>query len=227
MKASIIIRAYNAEATLARAIDSTLHQNFPSDQYEVIIINDGSTDGTQTVARCFEKDKRVRVIFQENRGHIEAANRGFVESRGLYVTLLDSDDEFLPTLLSNLIAEFEKDPEIDFAYSDYKEEYNGMERDVHVKHLLETTGIGVIYRKNRLKKAGLWNNTLLFPEYDLILRTSGRWKSAYVPKPLFIYHRRTKSLTGDGTYEERGRAQLISLHPDKIDEISHIRSYAL
>lgn len=227
MKASIIIRAYNAEATLARAIESALHQDFPSDQYEIIVINDGSIDGTQTVAQRFEKDKRIRVISQENKGHIEAANRGFVESRGQYVTLLDSDDEFLPTLLSRAIAEFEKDSDIDLVYTDYKEEYNGTERDVRVKHVFETTGAGVVYRKDSLEKAGWWNNTLLFPEYDLILRTAGRWKSTYVPEPLFIYHRRKKSLTGDGTYEERGKAQLISLHPDKTDEISLIRSYAL
>ncbi len=227
MKVSIIIRAYNSETTLARAIESALHQDFPSDQYEVIVLDDGSTDGTQTVAKRFEKDKRIRYIFQENKGHIAAANRGFKESQGLYVTLLDADDEFLPTLLSTMIAEFEKDSEIDLVYSDYKEEYNGTERGVRVKHVLETTGAGIIYRKDRLEEVGLWNKDLLFPECDLILRTSSRWKFAYVPEPLFIYHRRTNSLTGDGTYEERGRAQLISLHPDKIDEISHIRSYAL
>src|SRR3989344_1577694 len=217
MKASIIIRAYNAEETLARAIESALRQDFPSDQYEIIVINDGSTDGTQTVAQRFEKDKRIRVISQENKGHIEAANRGFVESRGRYITLLDSDDEFLPTLLSSMIAEFEKDSDIDFVYADYKEEYNGTERDVQVKHLLETVGAGVMYRKDSLEKAGWWNSNLLFPEYDLMLRTAGRWKLAHLHEPLFIYHRRTNSLTVDGTYEERGRAQLISLYPDKTD----------
>src|SRR3989344_7815793 len=94
MKVSIIIRAYNNQDTINRALSSTLNQNFPKDQFEIIVINDGSKDKTGEILRKYESRPNIIIFNQENKGAIEAANQGFGKSRGKYEVLLDGDDTF-------------------------------------------------------------------------------------------------------------------------------------
>lgn len=99
MKLSIIIPAYNAEAYLPQCLDSILAQEHQD--YEVIVVDDGSTDGT---AALLERYPDVKVIHQENRGMSTARNRGLDEARGEYILFVDSDDLLTDGALETLVA---------------------------------------------------------------------------------------------------------------------------
>jgi len=110
---SVIMPAYNAEEYIAAAIESVLIQNYI--HFELVIINDGSTDNTEEIIACF-KDKRIKYFRQENRGLAGAHNAGIKQSQGEFVIKLDSDDMMTPDFISRHIQEFEKHPEADLVY---------------------------------------------------------------------------------------------------------------
>ena len=104
---SIIVPFYNMEKYLSRCIDSILNQDYQL--YELIIINDGSTDNSDKICQEYiKKDSRIKYIKQENRGISESRNRGIKESSGKYISFIDSDDivspKYLSTLYENLIT---------------------------------------------------------------------------------------------------------------------------
>jgi len=100
MKLSIIIPAYNAEAYLPQCLDSILAQEHRG--CEVIVVDDGSTDGT---AALLERYPDVKVVHQENHGMSTARNRGLDEARGEYILFVDSDDLLTDGALEALVAE--------------------------------------------------------------------------------------------------------------------------
>lgn len=105
---SVIMPAYNAETFIARAIDSVLSQTYPD--FELIVVDDGSTDATKERVLSFS-DERIRYVYQKNGGVSAARNQGILESRGEYICFLDSDDEWRPEHLSVLFALTEKYPD--------------------------------------------------------------------------------------------------------------------
>src|SRR6476646_7452478 len=91
---SVVIPTHNRAYCLAEAIDSALHQTYPN--VEVIVIDDGSTDGTPALmAERYGADARVRYVPQAKSGTNIARNHGLRLTRGDYIALLDSDDAFL------------------------------------------------------------------------------------------------------------------------------------
>jgi len=92
-KISIIIPSYNRQNLLPKAIDSLLGQTYP--YFEIIIVDDGSTDNTRTVLKKY-LDDRIRYVYQENGGPAAARNRGIKEARYSLLAFLDSDDWFAP-----------------------------------------------------------------------------------------------------------------------------------
>src|SRR5690606_3582246 len=111
---SVIIPAYNAGRWLADAVNSVLAQTFGD--WEVIIVNDGSTDNTSEIARNFA-DSRIRVIDQRNAGVSAARNAGLDAALGSFITFLDADDALLPACLS-MKLEGLKQAETDWVFAD-------------------------------------------------------------------------------------------------------------
>jgi glycosyltransferase involved in cell wall biosynthesis len=105
--ASIVIPAYNAERYLGEAIESALAQNYAP--RETIVVDDGSGDGTNAVARSYPE---VKLLVQENAGPAAARNRGFAVSRGEFVAFHDADDMLPPEKLSVQIGEMLADPTV-------------------------------------------------------------------------------------------------------------------
>lgn len=103
-KVSVIIPAYNSAFYLGEAIDSVLNQTFQD--FEIIIIDDGSTDGTKAIVEKYLNcpQPKVRYCYQENNGPGAARNMGIKEARGEYLAFLDSDDLFLPGFLEECVA---------------------------------------------------------------------------------------------------------------------------
>ena len=109
---TVIIGAYNAARYVGEAIESVLAQTH--DRIELIVVDDGSTDGTGEVAESY--GDAVRCIRQENGGMAAARNRGVGEARGDYLAFLDADDRFPPDKLRTQLAAFAADPSLDVVY---------------------------------------------------------------------------------------------------------------
>ncbi len=114
-KFSVIIASFNAAATLAQAIDSVLAQSYPA--YEIIIIDDGSTDNTAAVVSRY--GSKVRYFFQQNTGVSGARNNGAQLANGDWLAFLDADDHYYPHRLAQHQALLQQHPEVDFLIGDY------------------------------------------------------------------------------------------------------------
>ena len=99
MKFSVVIPLYNKAHYIEATIRSVLNQTCTD--YEVLVVDDGSKDGSLTLARKFESD-RVRIIPQENQGVSVARNTGILNARGEYICFLDADDEWRPEYLATI-----------------------------------------------------------------------------------------------------------------------------
>jgi glycosyltransferase involved in cell wall biosynthesis len=116
---SVVIPCYNQAHFLGEAIESVLSQSFQD--FEVIVVDDGSHDDTRGVASTrADKDPRVRLIRQKNRGLAGARNRGLAESRGAYVVFLDADDRLLAKALEVGARELEANPDCAFVSGHYR-----------------------------------------------------------------------------------------------------------
>ncbi len=113
---TVVMAAYNAAATIDQAIASVLAQTWRD--FELIVIDDGSTDDTaKRVSRYAAADRRVRLYRQANAGPARARNVGIELARGRYVSILDSDDLWLPEYLELMVGALEAAPEAAFAYT--------------------------------------------------------------------------------------------------------------
>ena len=108
-RVSIITPAYNAEAHLGETIESVLVQSAPD--LEMVIVDDGSSDGTLEVAHTYARlDRRIRVFRQNNSGVCVARNTALAHARGSIIALLDSDDVWMADYLGVQLALFEQLP---------------------------------------------------------------------------------------------------------------------
>lgn len=105
IKLSIIIPVYNVEAFVGRCIESCLKQDLSPSEYELLIVNDGSLDGSMDVVRQYaQKCDNIRILEQENAGPSVARNKGIQEARGEYVWFIDSDDDISANVLKTLMS---------------------------------------------------------------------------------------------------------------------------
>src|SRR5688572_10206944 len=109
---TVVMPAFNTESYIHGAIASVLRQTMA--ELELIVVDDGSSDGTFDVARQFaDSDPRVRVLHQENAGCAAARNAAIAVARGRYIAVLDSDDEWDRTFLADQLAIFTVRPDAD------------------------------------------------------------------------------------------------------------------
>ena len=108
---SVVMPAYNSEAYVGQAIDSILNQTYPD--FELLVVDDGSTDGTRAVAEQYAaRDSRVRVILGDHQGSSAARNKGIAEARFPWIAVMDADDISLPERLEKEMAAAQADPEV-------------------------------------------------------------------------------------------------------------------
>jgi len=149
-RVSVIVCAYNAEATIAECLDSLFAQT--ADDFETIVVDDGSTDGTVAVVERMSEGApvRVRVVGMEHAGLAAARNRGMDESQAVYLTFVDADDTIEPTALERLVERAESigaDIVVcDMVYTDFE-----TGSVMHVYH----QGDGSLYRGSLIDSPGL------------------------------------------------------------------------
>ena len=113
--ASIIVPSYNVAATLPDTVLALLSQTCPD--FEIIIVDDGSTDETAQIANSFMTDPRVRLLQQRNRGLAGARNTGIAAAKGGYIGFCDADDIWEPKKLATHIAHLQRNAEVGVSYS--------------------------------------------------------------------------------------------------------------
>jgi GT2 family glycosyltransferase len=237
---SVIIPAYNVETYIELAVRSALAQTLID--LEVIVVDDGSTDGTAARVAALE-DSRLRLVSQGNRGLSGARNTGIRLARGRYVGFLDGDDAWQPERAAMLTEVMEKDPTVGLVSSDYIYlDESGRERGVLRADIPEPTLVqmiqrnyassGVIGRRDVFVEAGLFDESLRSCEdlemwVRVLAHTS--YKLRIVPKPLAFYRERRGSLTTNYSVflANADRAmRIIRTHAPQLPEVTFLRGLA-
>lgn len=153
-KISIVMPTYNQAKFIKAAIDSILAQTFQD--FELIIVNDGSTDNTKPLLESYLGDDRVRILKKENGGTGSALNRGFEYARGQYETWFSSDNIMYPTALQDLSDYLDAHPDIDYVYGNCE------------IGVMDHTGLVEAHRKNIKDEISQeWNPAMLQHHYFL------------------------------------------------------------
>lgn len=118
-KISIIIPFFNSESTLKRAVDSVISQSFS--EWELILVNDGSIDQSDRIAKSYLEDQRISYFYQENKGVSASRNLGSSKAKADWLIFLDSDDELFTDSISNFYSEsIRQNENVDLILSSYK-----------------------------------------------------------------------------------------------------------
>lgn len=208
LKVSVVVPAFNAERWLAETIQSVLNQTFTG--FELIVVDDGSTDGTATVAKSFQ-DVRVRYIRQGNRGLSGARNTGIRAARGSIVAFLDADDLFHPQKLAQQMAAFENDRRVGGVVCGYEtidesgtqlhEERPWLSAPlIDLRTLLFWNPIlpsALAVRRDLLFTAGLFDEKLQrYEDWDLPLRLASQdCRMVWVKEVLVAYRRHGQNMS--------------------------------
>ncbi len=213
-KVSVIIPTYNCSAYLSEAINGVLAQSFQD--FEIIIIDDGSTDSTQTLVKSFQEKYPARISYlrQENQGVAIARNTGIEHAIGEYIALLDADDYWTPNHLEEEIKLISADRSIGLVHANITRiDGDGMIIDIPFRDQRYLNGFifehlfvrrahiscsTVLFRKTCIKKCGLFDpylSRLGCEDRDYWLRIAKDFKVVYIPKELTFYRVLSNSLS--------------------------------
>ena len=198
LEVSIIIPTYNSAKYIPDAINSILNQTFKD--YEIIIVDDGSTDNTREILNKY--NSKIRYIYQENKGPSAARNIGIKNAKGKYIAFLDADDIWLPDKLQRQMKLFANESSVSFVYtSSYIMNENGFilrkmqcynrSRRKILNELYLSKSIGntssTIIKKECFDKVGLFDETLTVAEdWDMWLRICQRFRFKCIDEPLVM-----------------------------------------
>ena len=194
MKISVIIPTYNRKKTLARAIQSVINQSFSP--FEILIIDDGSNDGTEEWVK--ENFQNIKYIYQNNHGVSSARNIGIENAYGDWVAFLDSDDEWLPNKLYEQVKAIESNPEMKFFHTNEIWIRNGVRVNQMKKHkkyggyifekcldICRVSPSSVLIQKEVFDNIGVFDESLrVCEDYDLWLRITSKYPVVFLDVPL-------------------------------------------
>lgn len=194
---SIIIPVYNGGRFIERALNSAFAQDAAGFNFEVIVINDGSTDNTSEVLSNYA-GRIVLIERQQNRGLAYSVNEGIRAATGRYIIRLDADDEFAPNTLY-LHKEFLEGYGADFSFSDYVNinewDRTSSERVFIRGNYLKMIAIGIAFNRDIFDKAGMYEETF-WEEHNFMLKVlSAGFKGVYIPLPLIRYYHHDANMT--------------------------------
>ncbi|MCK9485051.1 MAG: glycosyltransferase [Candidatus Marinimicrobia bacterium] len=195
-KISVIIPTYNREASLGRAIESVLNQTYRN--FELIVIDDGSTDDTSRIIR--KHKKRIRYYSQLHSGVSSARNLGLEKSEGTWVAFLDSDDYWLPQKLARQMECLAENPQWLVMQTDEKWIRRGVVVNPMKKHrkysgwifpqclpLCIVSPSAVIVHQKVFNDVGVFDASLpVCEDYDLWLRIALKYEIGLLPEKLIV-----------------------------------------
>ena len=184
----------NRRQTIGRSIDSVLNQTlFPS---EIIVVDDGSTDGTSDYIQS--NFPSIRLLQQPNKGVSAARNMGIRSADGNWITLLDSDDEWFPEKLEKQVMALSQNPDIKFCHTEEIWFRNGVRVNQMKKHqkygghifnkcldMCRISPSSVLFHQSILDDVGYFDKDLkVCEDYDLWLRITAKFPVLYIDEPL-------------------------------------------
>ena len=189
---SVIILCYNLEDYISRAIHSCLHQTLSDELYEVIVVDDGSTDKSWNQIQMFDEFECVKMIKNsENLGPSVASNLGIREATGDYIIRVDGDDFINKNLLFTMSEVLTSNDDIGFVYCDYlvvKKEDTDRKLEINTLEKLLNHGAGVMFRRRYLEALGLYDEKYNNCEdYDLLLRYLKNYDGYHLRLPYYRY----------------------------------------
>lgn len=216
VQVSVVIPTYNRAWCLQRSINSVLWQSFRD--FELIVVDDGSTDGTTELLSKY-KDTRLRIVRHEmNMGFAAALNTGISHAQSDVIAFQDSDDEWLPEKLETVIREMHRQPDdVGVVYHDRwridpdgQMSFWGAVNRVNPEdgiiwpqsldergHLAGTPCL--LVRRACFEKVGGFDETLKrFVDWEMNIRISRHYRFKHVPEPLTICHMHGTGITGSG-----------------------------
>ena len=201
---TIIIPAYNKVDYISQTIESALNQTYPN--YEILIVDDASSDGTELVIKKYLSDKVRYIRHERNLGPSITYNDGIRMSNSEYVTILDNDDILLPNHLELIMQEFKKDEHLDVVFSrlavidennnclnkiqepPFADKYKLLNILFYIENKIPSPGIA--FRKSLFNKIAMFNpNLILMHDYDLNIRCMMHGEIAVLPEPTVLYRR--------------------------------------
>lgn len=238
---SIIVPTYNREKTIERAVQSILRQTYG--YYEIIIVDDGSTDNTEEIIKEI-KDDRIRYIsYKENQGASHARNVGIQAAKYDYIAFLDSDDEWLPDKLEHQMHKMmESSDDVGLVFcrmggcrrgsnerfifppKTYKPEI--LEGNIFGPLLLHNM-IGLptmIVSRKCLEQSGGFKETLkCLEDWELILRIAKDWEIGFVDEVLVEVHKTAGSVSTNTIGYIITRCYLVSLYRKEMAKIGILK----
>ena len=210
-KVSVVIPAFQAELFLARCLRSILDQSLPANDYEIIVVDDGSTDNTQAIVSTF--GSRVRGLkLDENMGLPAAINFGISEASSNYIVRLDSDDFVNRNFLNFLLVFLELNQDCDAVGCDYSlvDDTEKIIRNANCSE--EPIGCGILFKKSQLEEIGLYNAEFrVHEERELRHRFEKKYQIGRLPIPLYRYRKHENNLTNNKEMSDQYERKLENL----------------
>jgi glycosyltransferase involved in cell wall biosynthesis len=246
---TVVMPAYNARATIGSAIDSVLAQT--RSDFELIIVDDGSTDDTADQVQPYLRDERVTFLSQSNLGAAIARNLALTVARGTYASLLDSDDLWLPRYLEVMGAMLGADPGAAVAYTDawvlddrtrrvaritaktpWHPTSVPKEPELFLASLLELGNfvfVGATIRRSAIADVGMFRLGVDGSEdYELWLRLSAHGhRFVRHPSPLAIYRRRSGQVSANEEAMRRAGNEVFRVVAEEYRIPESLRALAL
>lgn len=209
---SLIITTFNYASYVERAIRSALEQSLDNDNFEVIVVNDASTDRTKDVLANYIDEVRV-INLDENIGLAGARNLGIKKAKGQFVIFLDADDYIHRDLLHVQRLHLTENNKLDAVSTDY---WLVDERGSHIEYVSaeeQPIACGIMFRKDFLYNIGLYDESFRArEEEDLRIRWLKEYHIHNIKLPLYRYRMHGENLTKDADAMDEGARRLQSKH---------------
>ncbi|MEZ4800854.1 MAG: glycosyltransferase family A protein [Flavobacteriales bacterium] len=209
---SIIITTYNYAQYVERAIRSALDQSLPVSEFEILVVNDCSTDRTADILQNYVDEVRVYNL-EKNLGLSGARNFGIQKAKGQFIVFLDADDYIHKDLLKVQKLFLDENPRLDAVSTDY---YLVDERGARIEHINaeeKPIACGIMFRKDFLYNIGLYDETFRArEEEDLRIRWKQKYNIHNLLIPLYRYRMHTSNLTKDEDAMSKHQELLQSKH---------------
>ncbi|MFC1922183.1 glycosyltransferase family 2 protein [Chloroflexota bacterium] len=202
---SVVLPTYNQAHYLPEALNGILDQTFKD--FELIVVNDGSTDNTSQVLEKYQQKLDIIVIQQENQGLPRALNSGFAQARGDYLTWTSSDNITLPNMFEVLYSALECDPSVGVVYADWffindggetLSLYKSLDYDRYLLLYQNYVHCCFLFRKECLERVGGYDPEFIYSEdWEFWIRVSRYFRMKRIPQPLYKYRIHPKSMTTD------------------------------
>lgn len=209
---SVIVAAYNAEKYIGRCLRSLLHQSLPQNNYEIIVINDGSTDRTPYALELFH-DAIHSVTNSTNLGLPASVNKGILVARAPLIVRVDADDYVNFNFLNFLYFFLDQNPNVDAVACDYWNVNDNEEWLSRINCMEESIACGILFRKHQLIELGMYDEKFLGHEdKDLRIRFEKKYVIKRLELPLYRYRRHENNITNNSEAMENHHQQLIEKH---------------